>query len=143
MTPVTGRFDLVIRLNTNSPNKAFSTVERIRGLRGITSTQTAISFQQVSTSRHETGTETETPAGFTLVKVRGKVQNILRRLRSLPNFLEAHAIPGEFDVLATFRGYGPEEVAETTVERLNNIPSVASSETLVTYTPTNTNSTQF
>ncbi|HEX4920342.1 MAG TPA: hypothetical protein VFV92_06330, partial [Candidatus Bathyarchaeia archaeon] len=30
VTPVTGRFDLVIKLKTNEPTKAFNTVEKIR-----------------------------------------------------------------------------------------------------------------
>src|SRR5437667_381499 len=31
-TPVTGRFDLVIKLGTNEPTKAFTTVEKIRNI---------------------------------------------------------------------------------------------------------------
>jgi DNA-binding Lrp family transcriptional regulator len=131
VTPVTGRFDLVIKLRTNNPAKAFNTVERIRGITGITSTQSAIPFQTLSSSRRET----ESPLGFTLLKVRGKVQNVLRRLKTIPNLLEAHILPGEFDVLASFKGYDPEELAETAVEKVNNITGVTTSETLVAYTP--------
>src|SRR5437016_5018361 len=40
VTPVTGRFDLVIRLKTNEPIKAFNTVEKIRSITDITSTPT-------------------------------------------------------------------------------------------------------
>ena len=133
VTPVTGRFDLVIKLRTNNPPKAFSTVEKIRGINGITSTQTAISVQKVTNgNRHET----EPTLGFTLLKVRGRFQNVLRRLKTFPNFVEAHVIPGEFDVLASFRGYSPEELAETAVEKLNSINGVTASETLVAWTPT-------
>lgn len=132
VTPVTGRFDLVIRLRTNNPTKAFNTVERIRGITGITSTQSAIPFQTLSSSNKH---ETEPPLGFTLLKVKGKVQSVLRRLKTFPNLLEAHIIPGEFDVLASFRGYDPEELAETAVEKVNNITGVTTSETLVAYTP--------
>jgi len=132
VTPVTGRFDLVIKLRTNNPAKAFNTVEKIRGITGITSTQSAIPFQTISSgNRHET----ESPLGFALLKVKGKVQSVLQRLKTLPNLLEAHIIPGEFDVLASFKGYDPEELAETAVEKVNNITGVTTSETLVAYTP--------
>ncbi len=137
VTPVTGRFDLVIKLGTNSPAKAFNTVEKIRGISGVTSTQTAISFQAISNGERRES-ERESPLGFTLLKVKGKVQSILQRLKSIPNFVEAHIIPGEFDVLASFKGYGPEELAETTVGRINSLNGITTSETLVAYTPTNT-----
>jgi len=38
-------------------------------------------------------------------------------------------------VLASFKGYDPEELAETAVEKVNNITGVTTSETLVAYTP--------
>lgn len=142
VTPVTGRFDLVIKLRTSNPAKAFSTVERIREINGITATQTAISFQNVSSSSSSQREESESPAGFTLLKVKGKLQTILQRLKSVPNFVEAHIIPGEFDVLASFRGYGPEELAETTVGKINSLNGIINSETLVAYTP-NTSTNQF
>src|SRR5437016_4716113 len=56
VTPVTGRFDLVIRLKTNEPIKAFNTVEKIRSITGITSTQTAFSnVKPGSTPFHRPG----------------------------------------------------------------------------------------
>src|SRR5213083_590984 len=48
VTPVTGRLDLVIKLRTNEPHKAFNIVEKIRKIKGITSTQTGISLQKIS-----------------------------------------------------------------------------------------------
>src|SRR5437899_12596814 len=51
VTPVTGRFDLVIRLKTNEPIKAFNIDEKIRSITGITSTQTAPSTENVSNPR--------------------------------------------------------------------------------------------
>src|SRR5205823_3467863 len=44
-TPVTGRFDLVIKLRTNEPTKAFTAMEKIRSVPSITNTQTTISFE--------------------------------------------------------------------------------------------------
>ena len=133
VTPVTGRFDLVIKLRTNNPTKAFSILEKIRGITSITTTQTAISFQTITNGNRR---ETEPPLGFTLLKVKGRFQNVLRRLKTFPNLVEAHVIPGEFDILASFRGYSPEELAETAVEKLNSINGVTASETLVAWTPT-------
>ena len=62
VTPVTGRFDLVIRLKTNEPIKAFNTVEKIRSITGITSTQTAFSIENVSNAKNrEESSEPRSP----------------------------------------------------------------------------------
>ena len=140
VTPVTGRFDLVIKLRTNEPTKAFNTLERIRTLKNITSTQTALSFQNVTSSSSPSRfTESETPLAYTLLKVKGAFQNVLRKLKTFPNFAEAHVIPGEFDIVAAFKGYSPEEVLETSVAKIGSINGITASETLIAYTPPTTN----
>src|SRR6266540_765685 len=65
VTPVTGRFDLVIRLNTNEPIKAFNTVEKIRGVSGITATQTAFSVESVTNAKNREEAN-EPPLAFAL-----------------------------------------------------------------------------
>ncbi len=137
VTPVTGRFDLVIRLRTNEPTKAFNAVEKIRGINGITSTQTAISVQKVSSSHKNRGEGSEPPLAFALVKIKGKFQSVLQKLKSFPNLVEAHVIPGEFDVVASFSGFSQDELMETSVGKLNSISGITASETLISWTPTN------
>ena len=132
-TPVTGRFDLVIKLGTNEPHKTFNIVEKIRKIKGITSTQTGISLQKISNAKKD---ESEDPIAFALVKVRGAFKNVLQKIKTFPNFVEAHVIPGEFDIFATFHGYSPEELLETSVEKLSSINGVTAIETLVAWTPT-------
>jgi len=131
--PVTGRFDLVIKLRTNEPNKAFNIVEKIRKIEGITSTQTGISLQKISNAKKD---ESEDPIAFALVKVRGAFKSVLQKIKTFPNFVEAHVIPGEFDIFAAFHGYSPEELLETSVEKLGNINGVTAMETLIAWTPT-------
>src|SRR5216684_6186106 len=131
VTPVTGRFDLVIKLRTNEPHKAFSIIEKIRKIKGITSTQTGISLQKISNAKKD---ESEDPIAFALVKVRGAFKNVLQKIKTFPNFVEAHVIPGEFDVFVAFHGYSPEELLETSVEKLGSINGVTAMETLVAWT---------
>ena len=133
VTPVTGRFDLVIKLRTNEPNKAFNIVEKIRRVKGVTSTQTGISLQKISNAKKD---ESEDPIAFALVKVRGTFKNVLQKIKTFPNFVEAHVIPGEFDVFVAFHGYSPEELLETSVKKLGSINGVTAVETLVAWTPT-------
>jgi DNA-binding Lrp family transcriptional regulator len=131
--PVTGRFDLVIKLRTNEPNKTFNIVEKIRKIKGIASTQTGISLQRISNPKKD---ESDDPIAFALVKVKGAFKNVLQKIKTFPNFVEAHVIPGEFDIFAAFHGYSPEELLETSVEKLGSINGITSMETLVAWTPT-------
>src|SRR5215467_844638 len=135
-TPVTGRFDLIIKLRTNEPSKAFSTMERIRSIPNITNTQTALSFESItSPNTRNNQIDNESPLAFALLKVKGTFSQVLSKLRTIPNFAEAHVIPGAFDILAAFRADSPEELVEQSVERISNISGITSSETLLSYNP--------
>src|SRR5260370_12413746 len=72
VTPVTGRFDLVIRLKTNEPVKTFNTVEKIRSISGIMSTQTAFSIENVTNAKNK-AESSQPPLAYALVKVKGKI----------------------------------------------------------------------
>jgi DNA-binding Lrp family transcriptional regulator len=133
VTPVTGRFDLVIKLRTNEPSKAFNIVEKIRKIKGIVSTQTGISLRKISNAKKD---ESDDPIAYALVKVRGAFKNVLQKIKTFPNFVEAHVIPGEFDIVAAFHGYSPEELLEKSVEKLGSVNGITSCETLVAWTPT-------
>jgi len=132
ITPVAGRFDLVIKLRTNEPEKAFNTIEKIREIEDITATQTAFSMHQVSNSREH---ETEQPIVYALMKVKGALTEVLQRLKTFPNCVEAHVIPGEFDLVAAFRGNSPEEVLENSVTKIGSIHGITASETLLAWNP--------
>ena len=130
-TPVTGRFDLVIKLRTNEPTKAFSTMEKIRSIPSITNTQTTISFESIINSSNRA--DSESSLAFALLKVRGSFDAILRKLKTIPNFAEAHVVPGAFDILAAFRADSSEELLEKSVEKIGSINGITASETLISY----------
>jgi DNA-binding Lrp family transcriptional regulator len=130
-TPVTGRFDLVIKLRTNEPTKAFTAMEKIRNVPSITNTQTTISFESIINGSNRA--DSESPLAFALLKVRGSFDTILRKLRTIPNFAEAHVIPGAFDILAAFRADSSEELLENSVEKIGSINGITASETLISY----------
>src|SRR6266849_2249877 len=132
-TPVTGRFDLVIKLTTNEPSKAFTTMEKIRSIPNITNTQTTISFDSISNSSNQA--DSDSPLAFALLKVRGTFATVLQKLKTIPNFAEAHVIPGAFDILAAFRADSQEELVEKSVEKIGSINGITASETLISYSP--------
>src|SRR5438132_307387 len=77
-TPVTGRFDLVIKLGTNEPTKAFTTMEKIRDIPSITNTQTTISFESIINSSNKA--DSESPLAFALLKVKGSFWSLTSSL---------------------------------------------------------------
>jgi DNA-binding Lrp family transcriptional regulator len=137
VTPVTGRFDLVIKLNTNELTKAYSAVEKIRSISGITSTQTACSIESVTNPRNRAESK-EPPLGYALVKIKGGIRSVLQKLKTFPNLVEAHLVPGEFDVVASFNGFSQDELMESSVGKLNSISGITASETLISWTPSHT-----
>jgi hypothetical protein len=44
-----------------------------------------------------------------------------KTIKTFPNFVEDHVIPGEFDIFAAFHGYSLEELLENSVEKLSSI----------------------
>jgi len=130
-TPVTGRFDLVIKLATNEPTKAYTTIEKIRSIPSITNTQSTISFESIINSSNRA--DSESPLAFALLKVRGSFDAILRKLKTIPNFAEAHVVPGAFDILAAFRADSSEDLLEKSIEKISSINGITASETLISY----------
>jgi hypothetical protein len=121
----------VIKLRTNEPTKAFTAMEKIRNVPSITNTQTTISFESIINGSNRA--DSESPLAFALLKVRGSFDTILRKLRTIPNFAEAHVIPGAFDILAAFRADSSEELLENSVEKIGSINGITASETLISY----------
>src|SRR5947199_5835101 len=91
-TPVTGRFELVIKLRTNEPTKAFTTMEKIRNIPSITNTQTTISFESITNSSNRG--DSDSALAFALMKVKATFGTVLKNLNTIPNFAESHVIPG-------------------------------------------------
>src|SRR3989442_345123 len=130
-TPVTGRFDLVIKLRTNEPTKPFTTMEKISSIPSINNTQPIISFDSILHSPNHA--DRESPLALDLLKVKGSCDTLLRKLKTIPNFAEAHVIPGAFDILAAFRADSSEELLEKSVEKIGSINGITASETLISY----------
>src|SRR5438093_10556064 len=77
VTPVTDRLDLVIKLRTNEPTKAFNALERTSGIKNITNTQTALSFQSIPSGTSSASEESEQLIAYAPVNVQWPFQNDL------------------------------------------------------------------
>src|SRR6267143_3875159 len=129
LTQVTGRFDLVIQLNTNDVQQIYPLVNQIRAISGVLSTRTMVPVSGFSNGKNYV---TGSPLAFLLLGVEGQTQNILHNLQSLPHILNATVVPGEFDVIATIYGKDYNEIYSQVLQ-IAQIQGISTSETLFAF----------
>ena len=130
-SPVTGRFDLVVQLKGSETDKLYDTVNKIRGIQGIVSTQTYTPVEGFTT---EKSMENSEPLGLVLLGISEQVPTVLQALKHIPQIAEAFVIPGEFDIVATIKGRNYEELI-TQVQKIAKVKGIKTSETLFAYKP--------
>src|SRR6266568_1974734 len=112
IAPVTGRFDLALRLKQNTPEQIAQLVSQIRQVKGIQTTQTLF------------GLNVTTP-----------FQTFVNQLKSFPGLIEAWTTPGQFDVVALWQARTSDEIVKSAFEKFPTLQGIARSETLLAPTP--------
>ena len=130
-SPVTGRFDLVVRLKGSETQKLYDLVNKIRGIHGIVSTHTYVPLEGFINGK---SIENGEPLGLVLLGVSEQVPKVLQALKHIPQIAEAFVIPGEFDIVATMKGRNYEEII-TQVQKIAEVKGIRTSETLFAYKP--------
>ena len=130
-TQVTGRFDLVIQLNTTTPEQVYPIVNQIRSIGGVLSTRTLIPFTGFSNGKNFSSSNS---VAMLLLGVEGQPQGVLRNLQSLPHILNASVVPGEFDVIATIYGKDYNEIYSQILQ-VTQLQGIRTSETLFAFKP--------
>ena len=130
-SPATGRFDLVIWLNTTEQTKVYSLVNQIRAIEGIVSTRTLIPFQGFSNGRNFKQTNS---LATVLLGVDGQVKNVVQALQQLPQVLSAYVTPGEFDIVATVYGSDYSQIL-TQLPKIAQVEGISTCETLFAFKP--------
>jgi DNA-binding Lrp family transcriptional regulator len=130
-TPATGRFDLVIWLNTTEQTKVYSLVNEIRAIEGVVSTRTLIPFNGFANGRNF---KQSNSLATVLLGVSGQAQNVVKALQQLPSVYSAYVTPGEFDIVATVYGSDYSQIA-TQVMKIAQTKGISTSETLFAIKP--------
>src|SRR2546422_7593065 len=130
-TPATGRFDLVIWLNTVEQTKGYALVNQIRAIEGVVSTSTLIPFTGFTNGRNFKQTHS---LATVLLGVNGQAQNVVKALQQLPNVYSAYVTPGEFDIVATIYGSDYSQIL-TQVMKVAQTKGISTSETLFAIKP--------
>ena len=130
-TQVTGRFDLVIQLNTIVPEQVYQIVSQIRSISGVVSTRTLIPFSGFSNGKNFTSGNS---VALLLLGVEGQAQSLMKNLQSLPHILNASVVPGEFDVIATIYGKDYNDIYSQ-IMQVCQLQGIRTSETLFAFKP--------
>jgi nitrate reductase NapAB chaperone NapD len=128
---VTGRFDLVIQLNTTSTEQVLQIVNQIRSISGVLSTQTLIPVTGFTNGKNYAAGNS---VAVLLLGVKGQAQSLLKNLQSLPHVLNASIVPGEFDVVATIYGNDVNEIYSQILQ-VSQLQGIRTSETLFAFKP--------
>lgn len=133
IAPVTGKFDLALRLKHCSPEEVYEEVKRIREIPDIRTTITHSTFEGIKPSKK---IESEKPLGITLLNVERKpFKEAIKELENVPGLVEAFAVDGECDIVALWQGKTTEEIMKLSFEKLNSLEGLHNYETLFVRTP--------
>src|ERR1700751_5875243 len=131
IAPVTGRYDLVLRLKPNTPHNIYQTIKEIRNISDIRTTDTHTGFDGIQPTKK---LESQMALGFSLVNVQHtSIENMIKQLSSIPGFIEASTVPGQFDIVALWQAKTSEDIVKTSVEKVNNLEGIFNTETLLAY----------
>jgi hypothetical protein len=133
IAPVTGRYDLVLRLKPNTTHNVYQTVKEIREIKDIRTTDTHTGFDGMQPTKK---LESQMALGFSLLNVQHtSVENTIKQLSSIPGFIEASTVPGQFDIVALWQARTSEDIVKNSVEKVNHLEGIFTSETLLAYAP--------
>ncbi|HVH15733.1 MAG TPA: hypothetical protein VNA15_08460 [Candidatus Angelobacter sp.] len=133
IAPVTGRYDLVLRLKPNTPHNIYQTVKEIREISDIRTTDTHTGFDGIQPTRK---LESQMALGISVLTCEHNTsESIIKQLSSIPGFVEASTVPGQFDIVALWQAKTSEDIVKNSVERVTNLPGLFKSETLLAHAP--------
>ncbi len=133
IAPVTGRFDLALRLKHSSPKEVYEEVKKIRDIPEIRTTITHTAFEGVQPGKKIEG---QMPLGITLLNIERKpFEEAIEQLGKIPGLVEAFTVGGECDVIALWQGRTAEDILKNSFERLNSLEGFHPHETLLVRAP--------
>lgn len=133
IAPVTGKFDLALRLKHSTPKEVYEEVKKIREIPDIRLTVTHETFDGVQPIKK---IESEKPLGITMLNVERKpFEEAITELGKLPGLVEAFTVDGECDIVALWQGKTTEDLMKYSFEKLKSLEGFRNNETLLVRTP--------
>jgi len=121
IAPVTGRWDLVLRLKPNTPHNIYQTVREIREISDVRTTDTHTGFDGMQPTKK---LESQMALGVSVLTCEHNTsESVIKQLSSIPGFIEATTVPGQFDIVALWQvrvrwTRGPPSITVVSPQRL-------------------------
>ena len=133
IAPVTGRWDLVLRLKPNTPHNIYQTVKEIRNISDVRTTDTHTGYEGIQPTKK---LESQMALGVSLLTCEHTAsENVIKQLSTIPGFIEASTVPGQFDIVALWQARTSEDIVKASFEKVNHLEGIFKSETLLAYSP--------
>jgi DNA-binding Lrp family transcriptional regulator len=129
---VTGRYDIVMRLKTNNPEQIYNLVNKIRTIHGINATNTFTANDGFTNGQK---LDNQGVWGFSLLSINRPLPEVLQKLKKLPALYDASCVPGQFDIIMSYKSKNYEDLMRTSIEQIAQTEGIWRSETLFAYQP--------
>jgi DNA-binding Lrp family transcriptional regulator len=129
---VTGRYDIVMRLKTNNPEQIYNLVNKIRTIHGVNATNTFTANDGFTNGQK---LDNQGVWGFSLLSINRPLPEVLQRLKKLPALYDASCVPGQFDIIMSYKAKNYEDLMRTSIEQIAQTEGIWRSETLFAYQP--------
>ncbi|MGA2971819.1 MAG: Lrp/AsnC ligand binding domain-containing protein [Candidatus Bathyarchaeia archaeon] len=129
---VTGRYDIVMRLKTNNPEQIYNLVNKIRTIHGVNATNTFTANDGFINGQK---LEAKGVWGFSLLSINKPLPEVLQKLKKMPALHDAWSVPGQFDIIMSYKTANYEDLMKTSVEQIAQTEGIWRSETLFAYQP--------
>jgi DNA-binding Lrp family transcriptional regulator len=130
--PVTGRYDIIMRIKNTNPEQLTNTISKIRTIHGVNGTNTVTANDGFVNGQK---LDTQGVWGFSLLSVNKPVPEVLNKLKSLPAIYDAYSFPGQYDIVMSYKAPNYEQLMKTTVDQLAHTDGIWRSESLFAYQP--------
>jgi DNA-binding Lrp family transcriptional regulator len=129
---VTGRYDIIMRIKASNPEQVYNLVNKIRTIHGVNATNTFTANDGFVNGQK---LDTNGVWGFSLLSINKPLPELLQRLKKLPALYDAWSVPGQFDIIMSYKTNNYEDLMRTTVEQIAQTEGIWRSETLFAYQP--------
>ncbi len=133
IAPVTGRYDLVLRLKQSTPMQVHQTLQQIREISDIQTTDAHTAFDGIQPHGKP---ESQMALGISVLNIQHQpLENTIKQLSNIPGLVEAYTIPGQFDIVALWQARTSEEIMKTSFEKVSTLNGLFRSETFLAHLP--------
>jgi len=132
VAPVTGRYDIALRLKPSTPEQVYQAVQQIRKIDGVRTTETHSGFDGLQSKM----LDGQMALGISLLNIEDQpFESAIKQLSNVPGHVEAWAVPGQFDIVALWQARSCEDIMKSSLEKLTQLEGIYKSETLFANSP--------